>query len=267
MSEQQPAGADLARQALNQARAAARARGQQPVKAKVRRRVRATFGDGRDPVGLGSVLDKLADDFGWRRPSAGARIIVDWPKLVPEIAELAIPERYDADSRTLHVRPVSHTAAAQVRLHAARLVAVVNERSGAETVAAVRVLPPGAPRTTAATAPAPESGSTPAPAGPPVAKTRAEASPGLLDALAIAAQQRGTPPVDPQQELRDRYFAEGRGTLRESPAAFTDAVVLEGDLEASAARDDDPRERALARARAEKAGRAPALPQVLDRTA
>lgn len=255
-----PRGADLARQALNVARAEARRRGSAAAP-KPKRRHRAAAGSGRDPLPVKNVIDQLADEFGWKRPSAGAQIVIRWAELVPDLARLAAPERYDAETRTLHLRPVSPAAATQLRLTAGRIPAVLAERTGADTVTAVNVLPPGRTREAAPTTPIPP------PAVTPPARTRDDASAGLRQALdvATAARHRGPAP-DPRQDLRDRYFADVRGTLREPDAAFTDAATLHDEL-TTAADEPDVRAQALARARAEKAGRAPTVPRLFDRTA
>lgn len=237
-----PRGADLARQALNVARAEARRRGSAAA-SKPKPRRRAAAGGGRDPQPVKNVIDQLADEFGWKRPSAGAQIVIRWAELVPDLARLAVPERYDPETRTLHLRPVSPAAATQLRLTAGRIPAVLAERTGADTVTKVNVLPPGRPREATVIPAAPQR------AVAPPARSRDDASDGLRNALDIAAAARDRgPAADPQQDLRDRYFADVRGTLRELATAFTDAVVLNDELTAAAA-DPDVRKRALARAR------------------
>lgn len=258
-----PAGAHLARQMLNIARAEARKRGTGPTKRpKTRRRV--TLTGGRDPQSVGSVLDQLADSFGWTRPSAGAQVIIRWGELAPDLVRYASPERYDAETRTLHLRPVSPAAATHLRMNAPRIVADLNERSrNSTTISALRILSPGRPsvQTNAASEdPAPRR-------EPPEPRTRAEASAGLIAAQQVIAAHRDRDHADPTQETRDRYFGDIRGTLREPEQAFTDAVVLQGDLGTAAQDAEDVRRRALAVARAQKAGRAPAVPRAFDQTA
>ena len=145
MSEPQTSGADLARQMLRRAQADARTRPAGPTKRKPARR-RAERGSGRDPLKFDGILEHLADTYGWRRPSAAGLITARWPQLMPHLAELAAPERYDTDTRTLHLRPATAAAATKLRWEAAAIAAALNEAVGEGTVAAVKVLPPGPAR-------------------------------------------------------------------------------------------------------------------------
>lgn len=261
MSE--PTGADLARQMLNIARAEARKRGTTPARPK--RRVRMPLNNGRDPVGVGNVIDQLAEAYGWRKPSAGAQVIIRWAELVPDLARLAEPERYDADTQTLHLRPVSAAAGTQLRLTASRIPTQLNERTGAETVRAVRILSPGGTAGRPAETPAAVH---PAASEPTPVRTRETASAGYRQALA-AHQEKKTahddnlaPAVRAAIEAQDQALREHR----EDPDAFADARELVEDLRARAQAAADPRRQAIARARAERAGHALDVPRVLDQT-
>ncbi|MBM9510027.1 DciA family protein [Actinacidiphila acididurans] len=267
-TESEPTGVDLARQMLAAARARARQTGAGPAH-KPRRRVSRTraIDTARDPQSLGNVLDRLAETYGWNKPSDGARVIVRWFELAPEAAGLAAPERYDAETRTLFLRPVSPAAATQLRLTAPRLAATLNERTGTDTVATVRVLPPGRPRTTEPDHPGGEpvperpTAAPGQPGGPPI-RTRDDASPGLQAAQHLLAELReaNSHPERKRPELPPPV-------LREPESAFTEALAFTQELAEQADRLEDPHARALARARAEKAGRAPAVPRAFDRTA
>lgn len=260
-----PTGADLARQMLNLARAEARKKGTGPAKRpKTRRRVQLT--GGRDPQTLGNVVDQLADAFGWTKPSAGAQVIIRWSELAPELVRHAVPERYDAETRTLHLRPVSPTSATHLRLNAARIASDLNERAGAQTITTIRVLAPGRTAPADQDAPAVPREPTPQPTPADPGAAHIQPTPGRLAAQEILITHQQRPRHDPTKETRDRYFADVRGTLREPEHAFTDAVVFHQDLAEKAAAAEDLHNRALARARAERAGRAPALPRVFDQT-
>jgi hypothetical protein len=267
VTDPQPAGPDLARQLLRQARADAKARGNNPKAAKRLRSIRSGTASGRDPARFEDILEQLAVAYDWKRPSASGVLMARWPQLAPDLAKHCTPERYDPDTRTLHLRPVSHAAATQLRLQAARIAADLNQAVAADTVATIRVLPPGPSRTPMA------DQDSPAPARPAAvdqpARARADAAPGYRRALAAAQEGRAAAPGDPHQELRDKHFADVRGTLREPQTAFTDgAAALEEAAEQSRGNDSEKiRQAAIKVARDQKAGRAPALPTVFQRTA
>jgi hypothetical protein len=242
----EPTGIDLARQAFNAARANAREKASQPATRRPTARARRTRGAGREPTSLGTVIDQLAADFGWRKPSAGAQAVIRWAEIAPDLAGLAAPERYDPGTRTLHLRPVTGAAGAHLRFLAPTLPDRINQHVGPGTVTTVRILPPGpAPRHEAGIPrpPAPEPG--------PV-RTRETASPGYHRAL--TAHQTSKP--DHQPRLTPRVAAAIRAqdqalaARRDPEEAFTGARDFVEALRAAA----DPHRRALARARAEKAG-------------
>jgi len=259
----EPTGIDLARQMFNAARAEARKHGGRPAAKRAKSRPLRARGDGREPVKLGAAIDELAERFGWSKPSAGARVVIGWGELVPDLADMAAPERYDADTRTLYLRPASPAAATHLRLLAAGLPARLNE-AGADTVQTVRVLAPG---------PLPGCPATPIPATPPApdapVRTRETASYGYHQAL--AAHQQAKP--DRQDLLptavRTAIASQDHALRqrREPEEAFADARELLEDLQRRAEAATDPHARALARARAEKTGRGPAIPRAFDRTA
>jgi hypothetical protein len=217
---------------------------------------------------FGGIIDELAAAYNWKRPTAGGLLMARWPQLAPDLARHCIPERYDADSRVLYLRPVSNAAATQLRLEATRLPAALNEAVGADSVAAIRVLPPGAPSRTAEPA-ALEPPAKPSTTTPPTVRTRDDAAPGYHRALAAAQAGRSEAAEDPRQELRDRYFADVRGVLREPETAFTDAQAALEDAAPSSRGNtsEETRQAAIQRARDERAGRTPALPTAFQRTA
>ena len=145
-------GVDLARVALRAAKEQARERG---AAAQQRRQARrggglrsGARGDGRDPVALGSAVNRLIAERGWEAPAAVGGVMGRWPQLVgPDVARHCEPVRYDEEERTLLVRCDSTAWATQLRLLAPRLVARLNEDLGQGTVRVIKVRGPEAPRT------------------------------------------------------------------------------------------------------------------------
>ncbi|MFI6640432.1 DUF721 domain-containing protein [Streptomyces sp. NPDC050504] len=150
--EPEASGIDLARVALRAAREQARARGaaaQQKKQAKrgggLRSGARA---DGRDPMALGSAINRLITERGWETPAAVGGVMGRWPQIVGEdLAKHTVPLRYDEepDERVLTVQCDSTAWATQVRLLAPTLVARLNEDLGHGTVRMIKVLGPGGP--------------------------------------------------------------------------------------------------------------------------
>ncbi|MEW9521838.1 DciA family protein [Streptomyces tubercidicus] len=267
MTEPQLSGADLAMQALRQARAAAKA--QPPSRVKRRPQVRrADRGSGRDPNVVSDVLEQLAVAYNWRRPSAAGQIMARWKQVAPEgLAALASPDKYDPDTRTLYLAAVSYPAAAKLRGTAPQIAAALNEKVGADTVAVIKVLQPGAARRIYIEPVPPE----PAAATEAPIKTRGDASPGYRAALAAhQAHVADRAETDVQQRARaaaERQTAAMRAH-REDTDGHTEAVWFVDNLEETAAADrETTRQVAIRRARDERAGRAPALPTVFQRTA
>ena len=101
-------------------------------------------GDERDPLPLGSAVDRLVGEHGWRQELAVHGAVARWNQVVgPEIAAHVRPERYSAGELT--VRADSTAWATQVRLLAPNLVRRLNEEIGDGTVMRVTVLGPSAP--------------------------------------------------------------------------------------------------------------------------
>ena len=248
MSDPQPVGADLARMMLHRAQADARNKSTGPKKPK---RVRRTApGSGREPQKFGGILDVLAAEHNWKQPTAGGSIIARWPQLLPQYAPLCTPDRYDADTRTLHLRAVSPTAAAKLRWEVRGITEALNRAVGGGTVTAVKVTQYGAQPRRDAAQDAPETPA-PRPAAERAPRTRADASQGFHRALAALQDAHDTPaPDNDAQALRDRYFADTRGILREAEPAAPPTP-----LHRPSATADDARARALAFKRAEQTGR------------
>ncbi|MFD8626638.1 DciA family protein [Streptomyces hygroscopicus] len=262
MTDPQTSGIDMARAAFRAARAAAK---NQPATKPRPRRTTVRRGDGRDPISLGGAITGLLTDRGWEAPTTGGNILDQWPTLCPDFASTVQPIHYDHDTGRLDLRPVSHAYAAQLRLSGPQLAQRINDKLGRTAVRMIRVLTPG-PVT-----PGRPAAAGPAPAGcrdePAPVRTRDDASPGYHQAR--AAIYHG-PPVGMKPRLEREYGVGEFAHLREAPERFTDAVVA---LETAVAAEtggnncEASRQAARKRARAERAGRAPAVPTVFQRTA
>jgi predicted nucleic acid-binding Zn ribbon protein len=145
----EPSGVDLARVALRAAREQARARGDAAQQKKQARRGGLRSGaraDGRDPMALGSAINRLITERGWETPAAVGGVMGRWPQIVGEdVAKHCVPERYDEDERVLVVRCDSTAWATNLRLLAPTLVARLNEDLGHGAVLQIKVLGPGGP--------------------------------------------------------------------------------------------------------------------------
>ena len=108
-------------------------------KARARKARRARWDDpeagGRDPVGLGSLLEGMMRARGWSEPVAVGSVVARWPEIVgPEVAAHAVPESFE-DSVVV-VRCSSTAWATNLQLDAA---------VGHGVVTQIRVLGPAAP--------------------------------------------------------------------------------------------------------------------------
>jgi predicted nucleic acid-binding Zn ribbon protein len=167
-------GADLARLALAQAKAAARHRGETTVRTKPKP-VTVKRGNGRDPVTLGGAVKQLAASRGWDPGTAGGTLLDTWPAIAPELAPYVTAVHYDPARARLDLLPVSPAYATGLRLMQTQLVQRINTRLGRPAVRDLRIL---SPRPTATTAPASaqETPSAPEPlrsAAPPPPEIRA----------------------------------------------------------------------------------------------
>ncbi|MFD0279808.1 DciA family protein [Kitasatospora sp. NPDC127111] len=194
MSHNQPAaGIDLARLALRRARADAAKRPDSVVKAQavgwaaVPRRGRV------DPVGLGAALSDLMVQHAWQAPLAGGGLLDLWPATVGDLAAHVTAVGFDHQTGRLDVRAESPAYATHVRTLAAALVAKLNQAKGETILRSIRVL--GA-HGAAATGTARRDGRNEGPAQEPRIKTREDASPGYLRALAQLQASRPSAPAD-----------------------------------------------------------------------
>lgn len=263
MTDTSTSGANLARQALASWKAAAKTR---PATGATKpRKKRAQYGDARDPVGLGAVLKQLGAEQDWKTGMDGGNIVDQWPTLCPELVGKVQPVSLDV-AGCLTLQPASPAYATHLRMLGAQLVARLQEKG--VPVRAIRPLRPG--RTAAPTVPAvadrPEQ-----PAEPGPVKTRETASPGYRAALAAhQAHAADRPDTEIQQRIRSAAHAQSEAlrAKRETPDGHRDAVWFTSDIEEKAAAErEQARQAAIRRARAERAGRAPEVPTVFQRTA
>ncbi|MFI7096796.1 DciA family protein [Streptomyces lydicus] len=258
-----PTGPDLARQALAAWKATAR---QRPATGatKPRKKRRAQYGDGRDPVGLGSVLEQLGAEKEWKTSVAAGSLTDQWASLCPELVGHVEPASFDPATGRLDLRPGHHTAATQLRILGPQLVTRLQQKG--LPVRSIRPLRVG-PLTTAA----PAVPDTPAPQPEAPVKTRDDACAGYRAALGAAqAGKTARPATEIQQRIRAaaHAHAEALRAHREDPAAHRDAIWFAADLEEKAAAErEEARQAAIRRACDEKAGRAPAVRTAFQRTA
>ncbi|MDJ0355770.1 DciA family protein [Paenarthrobacter sp. PH39-S1] len=149
----QPTGIDAAQAALNRMRAAAANRGEirlapgrrPPDKPKSKRRSFLDIKDsGRDPLGLGNVVNRLISERGWSSPVAVGSVMAQWNTLVgPDISAHCQPESFTGTA--LQVRCDSTSWATQLRLLSSSLLARFDAELGTGVVTKIQVLAPAAP--------------------------------------------------------------------------------------------------------------------------
>lgn len=155
-------GVDLARQALLAAREAARKNGATAKKPK-RRTATVVRRDDREPLGLGSAINRMMTERGMAAPAAGGSILADFDTIlaavVPELAGRVQAVAFDAETGRLDVAPDTPAASTKLRWSAPKLIAAANKQVPGANVRALNVLAPApmkAGPATAATEPAPQ---------------------------------------------------------------------------------------------------------------
>jgi predicted nucleic acid-binding Zn ribbon protein len=151
-----PRGADIARAALDAARARQAERGGTPARRTVRRGVpgdgtrrrrRGWSGagsDDRDPQTLGRVASRLSAQRGWAPKLANGSVFGRWAELVgPEVAEHATPTALREGELT--VQADSTAWATQLRLLQRQLLAKIAAGLGDGVVTRMRIHGPSAP--------------------------------------------------------------------------------------------------------------------------
>jgi hypothetical protein len=246
-----PSGIDAARVALAAARAAAKQRPTGPARKKPAPARSTRRGFGRDPISVMAAVQQMLADRGYEVPAAGGSIIDRWPDIAPELAGKVAAVGFDPETGCLSLRPATAAYGAQLRLSQRQLVARITEKAGSAAVRSLRILPPAAvpgpantPLGSGMTTPHPGTSVGPEP------KTRAAASSGLRTAQEHLAALRARA----QQEAERVAQPSNTPVLREPENVFADAIALTQDTPTDIAPAEDSRARAIARARAEKAG-------------
>lgn len=139
-----PAPAQVAREALNRAKAAARERGMRPGMPRKRADFTVRSGpgrDGRDPQLFGSTMSALLRERGWEEDVSVGGAIGRWREVVgDEIADHSTPEHFE--DHVLHVRASSTAWATQLKLLTPQLLMRLAAELGEGVVSEVRVQGP-----------------------------------------------------------------------------------------------------------------------------
>ena len=102
------------------------------------------FGAGRDPRGLGDVMDALTAKLGWSSPLAKSELLSSWESIVgSETAEHSTP--VGIEDGVLTVRCDSTAWATQLRLMRVQILGLIVSRYPDASVASLRFEGPGAP--------------------------------------------------------------------------------------------------------------------------
>lgn len=249
----QGSGADLARQALASARAAAKTSPTGPARKTRSRTQRAARGSGRDPVAFSALLGAVSAEQGWPQALEGGNVLARWPELCPQFQDTVQPVRYDPERRVLELRPSTHAVASGLRLLGGQLAKQINDKVGSPVVRAIRVLPVGRLTT-------PTDNPMLAVAEPqaPV-RTRETASPGYRTALEAALAHRterpaSSPYVAEAIERQEAALRANREPESQHRAAFWEMERIAGQ---QTDRSEAVRRAAIARKRREQAGTEP----------
>ncbi|MCF8603743.1 DUF721 family protein [Gordonia sp. HY442] len=150
-------GYEMARKALEQARAEARAAGKSvgmgrsaPIRSRRRggdRSRRSWSGAGpdpRDPQPLGKLTGRLAKDHGWEPKISEGALFALWPSIVGEdIAAHAEPEKLNEG--VLYIRAESTAWATQLRYMQGQILGKIAKAVGHNVVTSLRIFGPQAP--------------------------------------------------------------------------------------------------------------------------
>jgi len=102
------------------------------------------FGGGRDPRGLGEVMDSLTSKLGWDSPLAKSELLASWESIVgTETAEHSHPA--GIEEGVLAVRCDSTAWATQLRLMRVQILNLITSRYPEAGVNSLRFEGPGAP--------------------------------------------------------------------------------------------------------------------------
>lgn len=102
------------------------------------------YGLGRDPEGIGSVMDALTSRLGWSSPLAQSELLASWAQIVgDETAEHSSP--VSIDDGVLAVKCDSTAWATQLRLMRVQVMTEITTRYPDAGIESVRFEGPGAP--------------------------------------------------------------------------------------------------------------------------
>lgn len=102
------------------------------------------YGVGRDPRGIGDVIEKLSSTMGWDSPLARAELLAGWPEIVgDETAAHAAP--IGIEDGVLTVRCDSTAWATQLRRMNASITTKIGAHFAAAGIESVKFLGPDAP--------------------------------------------------------------------------------------------------------------------------
>jgi predicted nucleic acid-binding Zn ribbon protein len=102
------------------------------------------YGTGRDPAGLGDVLDRVSRTMGWSSPLARGELLTSWADLVgPEIATHTEP--VGIEDGVLAVQCNSTAWATQLRMMRADIVTSITRRYPDAQITSIRFIGPSAP--------------------------------------------------------------------------------------------------------------------------
>lgn len=102
------------------------------------------FAPGRDPHGLGEVIDGLASRMGWTSPLARSDLIASWPAIVgAETAEHSVPA--GIDDGVLVVQCDSTAWATQLRLMRTQITTTIAQQHPDAGIESVRFEGPNVP--------------------------------------------------------------------------------------------------------------------------
>lgn len=245
-------GADLARQALAAARAAAKT-APTPARKTGTRIKRHQRGPGRDPIAFGALLGKVSAEQGWPKALKGGDVLGRWTELCPQFANTVQPTGYDPERGVLQLRPSSHAIASGLRILGGQLAKQINDKMGSPVVQAIRVLPVGTlPDRSREIPDEPPRAAEPL---PPV-RTRETASPGYRTALEAALTHRTerqptTPHVAAAIERQEAALRANREPESQHRDAFREMDRL---AEQQVDRSEAVRRAAIARKRSEAGG-------------
>lgn len=102
------------------------------------------YGSGRDPAGLGDVLEGVSRTMGWTSPLARGDLLASWSDLVgPEVASHTEP--VGIDDGVLSVQCDSTAWATQLRMMRGEMVTSITRRFPDAQITSIRFIGPSAP--------------------------------------------------------------------------------------------------------------------------